>query len=196
MDPYSVLGVAPGASQEEIKKAYRTLVKKYHPDKFSGTDLEEVAKEKLQEINEAYKVLTSGNAGRTSYGGASDTGSSQSSFQHIRRLINSGSIAEAQSLLNTMQTRPAEWYFLSGIIYQRKGWYAEAASHFQTAASMDPGNVEYRNALSSMRNTYTSYRSAQPTYGRSSMSGCDLCSSLICADCLCECCGGDLISCC
>ncbi len=55
MDPYKVLGVAPGASEEEIKKAHRTLAKKYHPDMNPG---DEVAAEKMNQINAAYDILT------------------------------------------------------------------------------------------------------------------------------------------
>ncbi len=59
--PYDVLGVRPGATHDEIKKAYRTLVKKYHPDSYKDHPLEGLAKEKMQEINEAYDQLTSSN---------------------------------------------------------------------------------------------------------------------------------------
>lgn len=58
-DPYKVLGVSPNASQEEIKKAYRDLVKKYHPDKYKDNPLEDLAKEKMQEVNEAYNAIQS-----------------------------------------------------------------------------------------------------------------------------------------
>ena len=53
-NPYKVLGVNEGASQEEIRSAYLKLVKKYHPDKYTDSDLKELANEKLVEVNEAY----------------------------------------------------------------------------------------------------------------------------------------------
>ncbi len=60
-NPYEVLGLRHGATQEQIKKAYRELVKKYHPDSYANHPLEDLAKEKMQEINEAYDILTKGN---------------------------------------------------------------------------------------------------------------------------------------
>ena len=67
MNPYEVLGIKEGASQEEIKSAYRKLVKKYHPDQYGDNPLKELAQEKLAEINAAYDTLTKGNAGNSSY---------------------------------------------------------------------------------------------------------------------------------
>ena len=60
MNPYEVLGVPEGASEEEIKRAYKELVKKYHPDKYQDNPLSDLAEEKLQEINEAYDMLMKG----------------------------------------------------------------------------------------------------------------------------------------
>ena len=62
-DPYSVLGCSPSATDGEIKKRYRELLGKYHPDKFIGQDLDadfvDLASKKFQEIQEAYDAIRS-----------------------------------------------------------------------------------------------------------------------------------------
>ena len=81
------------------------------------------------------------------------------------------------------------------------GWLEEAMKHFQTANRMDPNNMEYTAALNQMMWQRQNARPAggYRTYtygGNPGCSSCDLCTSLICADCCCECMGGDLIHCC
>ena len=56
-DPYKVLGVSPGASDDEIKDAYRRLARKYHPDNYVNNPLSDLATEKMKEINEAYDEI-------------------------------------------------------------------------------------------------------------------------------------------
>ena len=58
MNPYEVLGVNPTDDEETIKKAYRNLVKKYHPDRYVNSPLKDEASEKLKEINLAYDIIT------------------------------------------------------------------------------------------------------------------------------------------
>ena len=53
-DPYKVLGVSPTATDDEVKAAYRELAKKYHPDNYANSPLEDLATEKMKEVNEAY----------------------------------------------------------------------------------------------------------------------------------------------
>ena len=67
-DPYSVLGVSPDASDEEIKRAYRELARKYHPDNYQNNPLADLAEEKMKAINEAYDAITKQRSGRSSGG--------------------------------------------------------------------------------------------------------------------------------
>lgn len=199
MDPYKVLGVSPNATEEEIKNAYRKLVKKYHPDKFAGTDLEDVAKEKLQEVNEAYSMLMGNNSSqRRSYSNENTSyqyNTRQSDLQQVRQMILAGNYYEAERMLMNISVRTAEWYFLNGIILWQKGWYSEARSNVQTAVNMDPTNAEYRSTLDRFNNSFNMYQA--PSGGKVHTDDfCDLCTALYCADCLCECLGGDLIRCC
>ena len=88
-DPYEVLGVPHGASEEEVKRAYRELARKYHPDNYTNNPLADLAEEKMKEINEAYEAITKGN---TSSGGGSSGNrySSASEFAQVRQLIQTG----------------------------------------------------------------------------------------------------------
>jgi len=202
-NPYEVLGVREGASEEEIKKAYRELVKKYHPDQYRDNPLSKLAEEKLREVNEAYDYLMkkgTGGFGQNTHGGSGyrDTGNNGNIFNQVRSNINSGNIAAAEDMLNRMSNRTAEWYFLKGLVFLRKGWYDEAYSHIQTAVNMDPGNFEYRNVYNNLNNSYRNYRTDayRRGYNNQGPDLCTLCQCLWCSDCCCECMGGDLISCC
>ncbi|MDX2511313.1 MAG: DnaJ domain-containing protein [Desulfobacterales bacterium] len=60
-DPYTILGIAAGASKEEIKSAYRRLAAQYHPDKVQhlGKDFQNMAEERFKKIQQAYEELNS-----------------------------------------------------------------------------------------------------------------------------------------
>ena len=203
-DPYEVLGVSKNASDEEIKNAYRALARKYHPDNYVDNPLSDLASEKMKEINDAYDAIVNMRKGGSSSGsskGSSSQGSSNPTYAHIRSLISNNMLDEAQRMLDEFPTnsRDAEWYFLSGSVLYKRGWYSNAYSSFATAVNMDPNNYEYRQALNNMQRHQNGgysgpYRTGNNMGG--SCNSCDFCSSLICADCCCECMGGDLISCC
>jgi len=206
-DPYKVLGVSPDASDDEIKKAYRALARKYHPDKYRDSDLADLASEKMKEINAAYEEIKTlrENGGRKnnqnnnngSYaGGSSPTGDAR--YNAIRQFINAGNINMAESKLYEIPDieRGAEWYFLLGCVMIRRGNYVDAQRHFDTACSMDPYNNEYRAAQERLRSRANSYGGGYQTTRVGGCSCCDVCTGLMCADCCCECCGGDCISCC
>ncbi len=190
-DPYAVLGVSPSASDEEIKRAYRELVKKYHPDNYNDNPLADLAEAKMKEINEAYdtvvKLRTQGGYQSSSGGGYSGGQSSYSSrptvFAQVRQLINQGNLSEAESLLQMSTARNAEWYFLTGTIAYRKGWMDEARQYFWTACSMEPNNFEYRQALNAM-----GMAANRGTYRGGGDDLATLCTTLCCLNCLCNSC--------
>ena len=206
-DPYKVLNIAPNASAEEVKKAYRDLARKYHPDHYHGPDLEHMAEEKMKEINEAYAVIQQqrkgggtqqGYSSGSSGGGYQSYGQSAAShplFQRIRILINSGDIVSAEQLLEQTDLRTAEWHFLMGSVYYRKGWLDEALKEYEMACAMDPNNAEYRQAYQYMRAGGSAYRPEE--YGSGSMMDCKWCQNMICAGLACSACsGGRVCLCC
>jgi len=203
-DPYKVLGVDRNASDDEIKKAYRELARKYHPDNYVNNPLADLVEEKMKEINEAYdqiqKERASGTRSESSYTSSTPGGE----FAKVRELINNNRFSDAELILDAVNAkdRNAEWNFLKGCVLSQRGWYLDAQKFFEIACNMDPQNQEYRTAYESMRNTAYSYSKGytqtEMPQNSSNNSGCDMdcCTKLICLDCLCECMGGDFISCC
>ena len=201
MNPYEVLGIKPGASQEEIKSAYRKLVKQYHPDQYRDNPLQELAQQKLAEVNDAYNQLTSGKSSgnyssntSSSYSNNNSYSNSASELSQARAYLQRRNTAAAEAILNRVSDRNAEWYFLMGVVHSNKGWYDSALQNITTAANMDPNNFEYRQTLQQLNSRARGY--GQPYYRTTGGNSADCCTNLICLDCCCEAMGGDLISCC
>lgn len=209
-DPYKILGISPDTTDDEVKKAYRQLAKQYHPDNYVNNPLADLAAEKMKEINSAYDtIIRQREAGSSSGTGTGDAGGSgfygsttggNDTYSRIRVLINSRRTGEAEVLLQRIpeSERNAEWHFLMGHVLFQKGWLQDARAEMETACRLDPYNTEYRAALDRM-NTGANKSPYGRTGGydtRNGCTGCGICGDLLCADCCCECMGGDLISCC
>ena len=190
-DPYSVLGVSQNASDEEVKKAYRELARKYHPDNYQNNPLADLAEEKMKEINEAYDAITKQRAGGSGYQQQPSGGygyaqqqrsysSNNPTYARVRNLINAGDLGTAERLLYEVGQKDGEWYFLSGSIAYRKGWLDEAMQNYTRAVQMEPNNMEYRQALNMMQQRSGGYR----PNGYSSSAQCDPCSAYLCFSCL------------
>ncbi len=208
-DPYEILGVSPGASLDQVKESYRALAKKYHPDNYADSPLRDLAEEKMSEVNAAYDMVVNDIKRRgQNTGYQSNQSSYQQNYQNnpladVRRMFQVGQISQAEELLEgiPMQRRDAEWYYLRGMAYYRRGWFDDALNHFNTACNLNPTNLEYRQAFSqasrySNANYGNIYRQQQHRSVGGDCDFCDICSGLLCADCCCECLGGDLIPCC
>jgi len=175
-DPYKVLGVSGNATDDEIKKAYRELAKKYHPDNYHENPLADLAQERMKEINEAYEQIQSerkrgastsssyGGYGQQTYGQSYGYGYNQSydsagstRLPRVRMAIAQGELNLAEELLNAESSHDAEWNFLKGVICTRRGWMDEARLYYQTAVQMDPDNGEYQRALDAAEGRQTTY---------------------------------------
>jgi len=203
-DPYKVLGVSPDASDEEIKRAYRALAKKYHPDLNPG---DKEAARKMQEVNAAYEQIKNpekaaqqgqgaygggyydpfgGYRQQQSYGGQTGDQYQQAAYQYLRF----GRYQEALNALSSCQERNARWYYLSALANDGLGNQVTALEHIRKAVSMDPNNPEYLGALNQMENGGAAYRRQAGNFRGFTMGG-DPCTNL----CLCYlaqmfCCGG------
>ena len=140
-----------------------------------------------------------GNSGTGSAwnGNPNASGSGGELYARVRALINQNQILEAERLLNTVPPaeQNAEWNFLMGCVMLKRGYYLDAQRLFDRACAMDPRNDEYRYARERLQQQAASYGGGYRTTSTSA-SCCDVCSGLMCADCCCECMGGDLIRCC
>ena len=202
-DPYKVLGISPDASDEDVKRAYRRLAKKYHPDLNPG---DPVAARKMQEVNEAYEQIKNpekfqqpnhgggyydpfggfgGYTGR-SYGEESGDPYQKAAYQYIRFRR----YAEALNALENSTECNARWYYLSALANDGLGNQVTALEHIRRAVSMEPDNQEYLWTLDQIENGGAAYRQTAGNFRGFTLGG-DPCTNM----CLCWlvnlfCCGG------
>lgn len=202
-NPYEVLGVPQSATDDEVKRAYRDLSRKYHPDANVDNPLADLAEEKFKEIQEAYDEImrqrSGGGGGYSQQGQQSYSGSQDVEMQAVINFINSRRYQEAINLLNRMPNRNAMWYYASGFANAGMGNNVVAREHAAQAVNMEPNNVQYRQLLNQIE--FNSRRYQNNPYGGGygyGGAGCgtgNICCDLCIADQLCECMGGDLCSC-
>ena len=189
-DPYSILGIPQTAHDDEVKKAYRDLARKYHPDNYQNNPLADLAEEKMKEVNEAYDIITKMRAGGGNSNYRPNNGYQQQqssagnpSFARVRNMINMGDLVSAERAMMEIQTKNGEWYFLTGSIAYRKGWLDEAMQNYNIACQMEPSNMEYRQAMAMMQRGGGAYRPRGQQQG--AMDSMDCCTTLMCLNCLC-----------
>lgn len=216
-DPYQVLGVSRDASTEEIKKAYRMLSRKYHPDANINNPNKAEAEEKFKQVQQAYKQImeekengTSAYSSGNSYGGAYGnsgygraygggnysggygySGSSEDAeMQAAASYLNNRRYQEAMRVLNNISRHNAQWYYLHAIANAGLGNNISAVQDAQTAVNMDPGNMQYRQLLSQLQSQGQWYTDMGQGYGydRSGMDMGKWCCECLAINAFCSCC--------
>ncbi len=185
-DPYKVLGVPPGASDEEIKKAYRELTKKYHPDLNPG---DESAAQKMNDINAAYDQIKNGGA-QQGYGSAAGAQqqygwygwdgwaggwqgqqaqpSERSEYVAAKNYIRNGMYREALNALSgvSVEERDGKWYYLHAGANMYQGNKIAALESAKRAVELEPANQEYRLLLQQLQSGGDFYNNYTVHYSR------------------------------
>ena len=212
-DPYEVLGLKRGASDEEIKKAYRRLSRKYHPDANVNNPNAAEAEEKFKQVQAAYDQImkekesgysgygsTNGYGGYGSaggYGGSQGSGAGQNDeypnhLNAARSYIRAGRYNEALNVLSGMDRKGAQWYYLSAIANNGLGNNVVALEHAKRAVELEPNRMEYQALLQQLQGRGSWYDEMSSPYGGMSVMGNDICCKLCLANLICNvcCCGG------
>ena len=190
-NPYEVLEIKEGSSKEEIKKAYREMAKKYHPDQYTNNPLKDLAEDKMRELNEAYDYLmknsTGGNSSGFSPSNNYQNNSSSPEYSSIRMNIQNGDLNGAENSLNNISDQGAEWCFLMGFVQMQRGHYDTAFTYITKACNLDPNNMEYRQTFNKLNNSNNSYRQSYYNRGGGNDDMCSFCAKLYCLNMLCDC---------
>ncbi|MCI6855598.1 MAG: J domain-containing protein [Firmicutes bacterium] len=213
MDPYKVLGVSYNASDDEIKKAYRSLSRKYHPDANVGNPNQKEYEEKFKEVQQAYNMIMDQRQGKgqpqqsgsDDFWGFGGQGFGGQGFgqkqtetkddQYLRSAANyiqNGYYREGLNVLEQVKDRRGQWYYYSAFANYKVGNNAIAIDHARTACAFEPDNFYYANLLQRLQGGETRYQQRSAQYGGNpSMAGSNYCGQ-ICGTCLVLnlCCGG------
>ena len=141
LNPFELLGLKPGADAQEVRAAYRRLVKKCHPDQFQDDQRQKAAQEQLLQLNLAYEAaLKLASQHRVGFNLIS-----QEEAKHFaQRLIDQGNLESALRQLARAAGKDADWYFLQGKILMGLRQYETAHQSFREAVRRDPDNRKYR----------------------------------------------------
>lgn len=199
-DPYSVLGISRNASNDEVKRAYREMSRKYHPDSYANNPLADLAEEKFKEVQEAYKQIMqereggySGSSSSSSYGYNNSSNTDSPEMATVYSYLNARRYQEALSLLSRIPNQNARWFYCRAIANAGIGNNIQAQNDARQAVNMEPNNPEYRQFLNQLQWSGARYQTTQRQSNMPTTGNC--CCDMWILDSCCECMGGDICSC-
>ena len=211
-NPFVIIGVSENATQSEILDAYKKKRAELQEHLFDAGEAGDNAARKITELDDAYQQ-----AMEIAMDRATVSGEGESTFEAVKQAIRNKNPEEAQKALDNISNRSAEWHYYQSVVFYEKNWLSDSKKQLEIALSMDEGNEKYSRALENLKKKidgsrpYEKQDGASDVYHQSTTQGrsyqqrrdadaadgcCAACQALICADCCCECMGGDLIRCC
>lgn len=194
MNPYQVLGLSPSASDDEVKKAYRNLSKKYHPDSNIGNPNQAEYTKKFKEVQTAYKTImddrkrgftnqTYGNQQSTSSAGGYQYINDQQAYQEAAAYIQAQRYNEAMNILNMIRMKNSMWFYYAAIAEHGLGNNIRAQEYAKTAVDMEPMNMQYILLYNQLSGAQQQYRTTSQTYGNN-MNMLSYCYSILMCNCM------------
>ena len=201
LDPYSVLGVPRNASDEEVKKAYRKLSRKYHPDANINNPNKDQAEERFKQVQQAYDQIVrereqgaSQSSWSGEFGGGYHTQDDQRSMEMraAANYINAAHYQEALNVLNRMTERNGQWYYYHAVANAGAGNTASAMEDARRAVDMEPNNMQYQQLYQQLQsggqwywNQGNGYGYERPGNGFGNCCCQCLCMNMLCPGCCC-----------
>jgi hypothetical protein len=138
---YKILGAVDTDSDEIIKEKYLALRSRYEEERFLEGEAGNAAAKKLTEIENAYEAIVSLRNESIKFNGKSNA------FESVEAAIKSGNLQAAQSLLDDITERSAEWHYFQSVVFYKKNWINESKKHLEIAKEMNPSEPKYQEAL-------------------------------------------------
>lgn len=194
MNPYQVLGLSPSASDDEVKKAYRNLSKKYHPDSNIGSPHQAEYTKKFKEVQTAYKTImddrkrgftnqTYGSQQSTSSAGGYQYINDQQAYQEAAAYVQAQRYNEAMNILNMIRMKNSMWFYYAAIAEHGLGNNIRAQEYAKTAVDMEPMNMQYILLYNQLSGAQQQYRTTSQTYGNN-MNMLSYCYSILMCNCM------------
>jgi len=142
LNAYEILNVAPTASRDEIRAAYRDLARRWHPDRFMAGPERDWANDRMADINAAYRACLDG--AQETRGALKDE---DDGLRQVQKLIDDGMYSSARKKLMGLSTRCAEWNFLFGWVLMQQSDLDKALIYLSVAAHQKPDSLKYARAL-------------------------------------------------
>lgn len=198
---YEILGVSENATDEEVAAAYQKLKDKYSRERFYEGEAGNEAARNLTKVETAYSEIK---ADRKLHNNASDR--SAEDFTDIEKAIKNGNLSDAQSGLDDITDRNAEWHYLQSVVFYKKNWINESKKQLEIAMNMDPHNEKYADSYTKLKQKIDynekqfhsgnasygqsgSHRTTERQMGGSGINDClSFCATWCCMDMLCSIC--------